>query len=119
MSVVGSSLMRGLGQEIKDSYIGVCCFKNPGDKIDNVMPMFSEMMRADDDIIMVLSPKLFGMFVNDVTVCLNQTKAVSIGDGKMNLFYLPTISFCSRKVKQGYRPLLMACRLFAISDTWS
>ena len=53
MSIVGCSLVRGLGKALNDDGCDVCCFTNPGGTIESTMPRIPDMTREDDDIIVL------------------------------------------------------------------
>ena len=53
VSIVGSSLVRGLGKALNDDGYDVCCFTNPGGTIESTMPRIPDMTREDDDIIVL------------------------------------------------------------------
>ena len=56
----------------------------------------------------LLNHTLVNIFMDDLSGYLYQSKGVSISNVNMNYFSLPIILFCSRKVKQGYRPSVTA-----------
>ena len=53
VSIVGSSLVRGLGHRVHDSDIDACCNTFPGGTIESIAPRLSKVTREDDDVILI------------------------------------------------------------------
>ena len=53
MSIVGSSLVRGLGNAVNDNDLDVCCKCFPGGKIENIAPRLPKVTRENDDVIVI------------------------------------------------------------------
>ena len=53
ISIVGSSLVRGLGHRVHDSDIDACCNTFPGGTIESIAPRLSKVTREDDDVILI------------------------------------------------------------------
>ena len=53
VTIVGSSLVRGLGNQVNDKDTGVCCHTFPGGTIERIAPRLPEVTRADDDVIVL------------------------------------------------------------------
>ena len=52
-SVVGSSIVKGLGALIQSQNIDVCCYTNPGCSVEHIEPRLKHMTSNDDDIIVM------------------------------------------------------------------
>ena len=53
VSVVGSSLVRGLGNLLNDSETDVCCNTYPGGTIERIAPRLPTVTREDDEVIVL------------------------------------------------------------------
>ena len=53
VSIVGSSLVCGLGNAVNDNDFDVCCKCFPGGKIENIAPQLPKVTRENDDVIVI------------------------------------------------------------------
>ena len=53
VSIVGSSLVRGLGNMVNNNDTDVCCHTFPGGTIERIAPRLPEVTHADDDVIVI------------------------------------------------------------------
>ena len=53
VSIVGSSLVHGLGHRVHDSEINACCNTFPGGTIESIAPRISKVTREVDDVILI------------------------------------------------------------------
>ena len=53
LTIVGSSMVRGLGQMVSSDDIDSCCFTNPGAKTDHIKGKIGQLTRPTDDVILL------------------------------------------------------------------
>ena len=53
VSIVGSSLVRGLGNMVNKDDTDVCCHTFPGGTVERIAPRLPEVTHADDDVIVI------------------------------------------------------------------
>ena len=53
VSIVGSSLVRGLGNMVNNDDTYVCCHTFPGGTVERIAPRLPEVTHADDDVIVI------------------------------------------------------------------
>ena len=75
VSIVGSSLVRGLGPLVNDKKTEACCYTNPGGSIEIIAPTLGDVMHADDDVI-VIGARFINIPKDDVPTIIKRAGAL-------------------------------------------